>query len=124
MRIAGPVDIFLLLLLGLAAGLLAVALDARLIICARAWKRRCRSVLLAGLWSAYWRILRQAYWGPLDNFGVAGGEISALGLLTLFPESVGGRRVSDTLFSWRHCLPWRYLSAVFLGGLAASIFAL
>ena len=119
-RMAGPVDIFLLLLLGLAAGLLAVALMRGLD------NLRARMVALPlPLWAR--PVLAGLAVGILAHFapGILGpgldvisamlqGEISALGLLTLLAlESAGGRRVSDTLFSWRHCCPGAFYRRCF-----------
>ena len=130
MRIAGPVDIFLLLLLGLAAGLLAVALMRGLD------NLRARMVALPlPLWAR--PVLAGLAVGILAHFapGILGpgldvisamlqGEISALGLLTLLLLKALAAGVCLTLYFHGGIVAPALFIGGALGGLAASIFAL
>ncbi|MGB2226748.1 MAG: chloride channel protein, partial [Parvibaculales bacterium] len=129
-RMAGPFDIFLLLVLGLAAGLLAVTLmrgldnlRARMVaLRLPLWARPVLAGLAVGLLAHF----APGILGPgLDVISaMLQGEISALGLLTLLLLKALAAGVCLTLyFHGGVVAPALFIGAA-LGGLAASIFAL
>ena len=129
-RMAGPFDIFLLLLLGLTAGLLAVGamrgldgLRARMVaLPLPLWARPVLAGLAVGLLAHF----APGILGPgLDVISaMLQGEISAFGLLTLLALKTLAAGLCLTLyFQGGIVAPALFIGAA-LGGLAASIFAL
>ena len=127
-RMAGPVDIFLLLLLGVAAGLLAVALmrgldalRARMVALALPlWARPVMAGLAVGLLAHF----APGILGPgLDVISaMLQGEISALGLLTLLLLKALAAGLCLTLYFHGGIVAPALFVGAALGGLVASAF--